>query len=101
MAGASGVASIIFFDDGVGGEAFGLAFEVEDEAVAEAGEEDGADVGEGDVVAAVAEGEDFGGEDDGLGAAGAGAVADVFFGDLGEHSACWRAWRGRGGRCSP
>jgi len=52
--------------------------------VAEGGEEDVADVGEGDVIAAFAEGEDFGGEDDGLCAARGGAEADVFSRDLGR-----------------
>ena len=63
-------------------DAFGLALKIQNHAVAQAGGQDVADIGEGDVVAAFAQGENFGRKDDGLGAAGRGAEADVFAGDF-------------------
>ena len=68
---------------GVGRYAVGLAFKVEDQAVAEDGDGDGAEVFAGDMEAVVDDRQDFGGEDDGLRAAGAAAVANETLGEFG------------------
>ena len=72
------------FEDIVGLEAFGLGVEVGDDAVAEDGEGDGADVVGGDVVAAVEDGAGLGGEDEVLAGAWAGAPGDVVADELGD-----------------
>ncbi len=65
------------FDEVVCFDAFGAGAEIEDEAVAEDGGGDAADVGEVDVGAAIEEGFGLTGEDEGLGGARAGAAFDV------------------------
>src|SRR5437762_6800965 len=52
-------------DDMVGGDAFGFGFEVQNEAVAQGGGGGGFDVVEADVEAALSEGADFAGENQG------------------------------------
>src|SRR4051812_45100778 len=70
-----------FEEDVVGVESFGLRFEVENDAVAQRGQVDAADVFEADVIAAFKEGPHFGGQSKGLGAAGTAAPAKILIGD--------------------
>ena len=62
-------------------DALGLGLEVHDDAVPQGRQADAADVLEADVVAAVQQGADLGGQDQRLRRPRAGAPADVLIGD--------------------
>ena len=67
-------------EDSVGVHPFGLRFEVQDHPMPHRRQEDAADIVKADVVAAVEEGADFGGESERLGAAGTAPPAEVLIG---------------------
>ncbi len=72
------------FDDVVGADAFGFGVEVGEDAVAEGGVGDGADVFCADMIPALQEGAGLAGEDEGLAGAGTGAPTDVILDELGR-----------------
>src|SRR4029077_9425565 len=69
--------------DVVGIDSLGLGLEVQEDAMAQAGQIDAAQVLETDVVPAVEQGADLGGQDQGLDAAGAAPPSDILVGRLG------------------
>ena len=85
----------------VGVDPFGLGFEVENHAVPQGGQIDAAHVLEADVVAAFQQGPHLGGQGQRLGAARAGAPAQILVGDRQGDTAPADASPASAARCSP
>ena len=76
-------------DDVISGDAFGFCFEIQNEAVPQGGGRDSFNVIEADIEAAVGEGADFAGEDQGLATARAASEPEILAGDWSGSISFW------------